>query len=367
MQKIKVLHVVESLGGGVFTYIKDLTFFFRKHNTLFDTTVAYCNKRPEVSNLNLKKELSNGVSLIEVDINKEISLRDFKSLYDIIKIYYSLQPDIIHLHSSKAGVLGKFASLFYRKAKVFYTPHGYSFLRKDIMSTKNNLFYYIEKYTTKFLGGTTIACGDSEYDLAKELGKALLVRNGINVPYILNKHKSEKLCNNRIVIGTIGRIAHVKNPDLFNKIALNNPDLDFLWIGDGDSKEILNAPNIHVTGWLNREKIFEHLNKLDIYIQTSLREGLPIAPLEAMIFQKPVLETNTFGNKDVVTHEKTGFLFTNENDAQKYINILKDLKICKKMGKAGMERCMEYFDLNKNFISLLNIYLDCLHKDIRKD
>lgn len=367
IEKIKVLHIVEALGGGVYTYIKDLSIFFGKYNMIFDTTIAYSSKRPEVSNLDLKKELSNGVTLIELDMNKEISLKDFKSIYELTKLCKSLQPQIIHLHSSKAGILGKFVSLFYNKAIVFYTPHGYSFLRKDISFIKKQFYYYIEKFTTKFLGGITIACGDSEFEYGKKMGKALLVRNGINIEYILNKFKPYKVYNQCITIGIVGRISYIKNPWLFNKIALNNPNLNFIWIGDGELRKTISAPNITITGWLNREEIFTYLNQLDIYIQTSLWEGLPIAPLEAMTFQKPILATNIEGNKDIVLHGKTGFLFTNENDIQEYIEILKDTSTRDQMGKAGLKRCMEDFDLNKNFTILKNIYLDCLNKRIHID
>jgi glycosyltransferase involved in cell wall biosynthesis len=366
-EKIKVLHIVEALGGGVYTYIKDLSIFFGKHNMIFDTIIAYSSKRPEVSNLDLKKELSNGVKLIELDMNKEISLKDFKSVYELTKLCKSLQPQIIHLHSSKAGILGKFVSLFYKKAIVFYTPHGYSFIRKDINFIKKQFYYYIEKFTTKFLGGTTIACGDSEFEYAKKMGKTLLVRNGINIEYILNKFNPTEARNKCITVGTVGRISYTKNPQLFNKIALNNPNLNFVWIGDGESRKVISAPNISVTGWLNREEVFTYLNQLDIYVQTSLWEGLPIAPLEAMTFQKPILATNIGGNKDIVLHGKTGFLFTNENDIQEYIEILKDAAIRKKMGKAGLKRCMENFDLNKNFTILKNIYSDSLNTSTQKD
>ena len=363
MDKIKVLHVVEALGGGIYTYIKDLTIFFGKQSNLFDTTIAYCGKRREVANIDIKKELSNGVSLIELDINKEISLKDFKSIYELLNICKSLKPDIIHLHSSKAGVIGRFVSLFYKKAVVFYTPHAYSFLRKDISYLKKEFYYYIEKYTSKFFGGTTIACGDSEFEYGKKFGKTLLVRNGINIETISDKFKPEQINNKRLVIGIIGRISHIKNPWLFNNIAKNNLDIDFLWIGDGELRDAITSQNITITGWLNRENIFYYLNQLDIYIQTSLWEGLPIAPLEAMTFQKPVLATNIMGNKDIVVHGKTGFLFHDENDIQQYVEILKDRDIREEMGKNGLTRCKEVFNLKNNFNNLKNIYLNCLNKN----
>jgi len=54
---------------------------------------------------------------------------------------------------------------------VFYTPQGYSFLREDVSLSTRKLYQLIEKYSQRLLGGTTIACGDTEYEIAKKNGK----------------------------------------------------------------------------------------------------------------------------------------------------------------------------------------------------
>src|SRR5690606_40648002 len=119
---------------------------------------------------NIKKEFSKNVNLIEIDMVRELSpIKDFRSVLELRKLLKKLNPEIIHLHSSKAGVLGRFAnSLFFsNKKKVFYTPHGYSFLRQDISSSKRKLFRCIKKYTQRLFGGITSACGDTEYEIAQ--------------------------------------------------------------------------------------------------------------------------------------------------------------------------------------------------------
>jgi len=364
MEKMKVLHVVEALGGGVFTYMKELSVFFGKQNkSIIDTTIVYSSKRDEVCDLDLEKELSNGVSLIKLDMNKDISLLDdARSVLALIKIFKQEQPQVIHLHSSIAGILGKTAAMFYRKAKIFYTPHGYSFLRKDISPSKKRFFYLIEKYTANLLKGTTIACGDTEFQHAKKLGKSLMIRNGINVEEIAKETESLP-DNERLVLGIIGRITFAKNPWMFNKIAENNPDIDFIWIGDGELREFTHAPNITITGWMKREEVFRYLNKLDAYIQTSLWEGLPMAPLEAMAMRKPIIASHVNGNQDVVIHGETGYLFENEKDVQPFIEKIRDKKLRKQMGDAAFERCEKVFDSNRNFTDLMNIYLDAVNND----
>jgi glycosyltransferase involved in cell wall biosynthesis len=143
----------------------------------------------------------------------------------------------------------------------------------------------------------------------------------------------------RLTIGIVGRITSARNPVLFNEIALRHSNLNFVWIGDGELQPLLNAPNIKITGWfLDREDALTALNTIDIYIQTSLWEGLPIAVLEAMAMQKPVLATNIIGNKDVVVHNETGFLFDEIAELDNYIEILKDEEVTPFWEK-GLERC----------------------------
>lgn len=356
---MKVVHVVEALAGGVTTYFKDLSFFFGdpEKNENIDTTIIYSANRKEIDPINIAKEFSKGISLIELNMVREFSpLQDIKSVLKLKKELKKLNPDIIHLHSSKAGVLGRIAVfLLLKKVKIFYSPHGYSFLRTDISKTSKNVYWCIEKSFQKIFGGKTVACGDTEYEIAKKIGKSSLVRNGINIEDV-NKNCTEHK-NNTLTVGIVGRITYARNPKLFNEIALNQPNINFVWIGDGELKHQITAQNIKITGWfLQRDDALKELDKIDIYIQTSLWEGLPIALLEAMAMKKPVLATNIIGNKDIVIPNETGFLFDNTNELANYFEILKNEKIRAAFGEKGLKRCQDLFDKNKNFKELISLY-----------
>jgi len=356
---LKVVHVIEALGGGVYTYFKDLSFYFGNPETSnkLDTTIIYSGNRKEIDSKKIKTEFSGGISLVEVDMVKKLSpLKDFKSTLKLYKELKKINPDIIHLHSSKAGVLGRIAVFFlFKKKKVFYTPHGYSFLRTDISKFNKTLFWLIEKGFQLIFGGTTIACGDTEFEISKKIGKSLLVRNGINIEEIRNTIFENK--NSKLTIGIVARITFARNPELFNEIALKNPNINFVWIGDGDMREYITAKNIRITGWmLDRVAVLKELNNIDIYIQTSLWEGLPIAVLEAMAMEKPVIATNIIGNKDIVIHNETGFLFNDIDELPKYFDILNCEKTRKEFGKKGLKRCQDLFDKDKNFNNLVSLY-----------
>ncbi len=356
---MKVVHIVESFGGGVYSYFKDLAAFFSLLPEI-ETTIIYSNQRKEITQQQINIDFPSNIQLISVAMERELKpFTDLASTFTIRKLLKELKPSIVHLHSSKAGVIGRWATFLNGyNCKVFYTPHGYSFLREDISDVKKKLFYGIEKITQLIFGGTTIACGDTEFKIAKKIGKSLLVRNGIDLNLLEQYYEKRDNETTKLVIGTIGRISYQKNPALFNTIALQFPKHHFLWIGDGELKHLLTAPNIKITGWFtDNSSVFPYLNQLDLYIQTSLWEGLPIAVLEAMAFRKPILATNVIGNKDIVINDVNGFLFDSPNELFTIFERLEHHNFRKKLGNQAYENCTLHFDKNKNFKQLTEIYV----------
>jgi glycosyltransferase involved in cell wall biosynthesis len=356
MKKIKVLHVIEALGGGVYSYFTDLSSSFG-NDASFETIISYSDKRKEIIPEKIASDFHKNMKLVRLPMKKEISpIFDLLAIIKLIRLISHTKPQVVHLHSSKAGVIGRIAHfLSGSKSKLFYTPHGYSFLRQDISKTKRNIYKFIEVSMSQLFGGNTIACGDTELIFAKEIDNAKLIRNGINISDI-RSHKY-KVINTKLTIGILGRITFARNPKMFNEIALRYPNINFIWIGDGELRHILNAQNIEITGWFNeRTEGLNHLNKLDIYIQTSLWEGLPISILEAMALEKPVLATNVIGNKDIVVHGVTGYLFNTIEQLDGYLDYLKDENKRNKLGLMGYDRIKKLFDCHKNFEDLKKIY-----------
>lgn len=358
---LRVVHIVEALEGGVYTYFKDLSTFFGNEEVNKDvqTTLIYSGHRNGVSPAKVESDFSAGVDLLHISMVREISpAKDFKSLLELRKELKKINPDIVHLHSSKAGVLGRIACfLVFKKKKVFYTPHGYAFLRTDISNRSKKLYSAIEKNFQRIFGGTIIACGDTEFEIAKEIGPSKLIRNGVDINEIRSFLKPHQ--NTKLTVGILGRITAARNPKLFNEIALRFPDFNFVWIGDGELNHLITAPNIEIKGWiLDKKTVFETLNTIDIYLQTSLWEGLPIALLEAMVLEKPIVATNIIGNKDIVVHQETGFLFDQIDDLDSNFEFLKDPENRRSFGINAFKRSEELFDKNKNFKQLLRLYLE---------
>ena len=310
MRKKKILYFVEAFGGGVFTYLVNLT------NELcdeYDIYIAYGLRKQTPKNF--KKYFDKRIHLIKVqNYQRSISLlRDTKALLEMKRIANKVKPDIIHLNSSKAGILGRF---LFRNSNVpvFYTPHGYSFLMADISNQKKAFYKLLEK-AFAFKNIETIACSKGEYEITKELtSNATYVDNGINLKEFDGINMDHQTNFDHLKIATLGRISLQKNPVMFNRIAESFPNVDFIWIGDGALRDKLTAPNIKVTGWVDNKTALNYLADTDIFLLTSLWEGLPMALLEAMYMEKICVISDVVGNRDVIHDEENGYICDSVND-----------------------------------------------------
>lgn len=315
MRKKKILYFVEAFGGGVFTYLVNLT------NELcdeYDIYIAYGLRKQTPKNF--KKYFDKRIHLIKVqNYQRSISLlRDTNALLEMKRIANKVKPDIIHLNSSKAGILGRF---LFRNSKVpvFYTPHGYSFLMADISNQKKAFYKLLEK-AFAFKNIETIACSKGEYEITKELtSNATYVDNGINLKEFDGINMDHQTNFDHLKIATLGRISLQKNPVMFNRIAEAFPNTDFIWIGDGELRDKLTTPNIKITGWVDNKTALNYLADTDIFILTSLWEGLPMALLEAMYMKKICIVSDVVGNRDVINSHRNGYICDSVDDFIKKI------------------------------------------------
>lgn len=318
----KSLHIVEALAGGILFYLSELTSGLVDE---YEITILY-GVRPETPD-NIEDYFDEKINLVKVDnFTRQLNLiSDLKAYNEIKKRIDSINPDVIHLHSSKAGALGRL--LKYKKnQKIFYTPHGYSFLMQNNGKLKPKIYLLIEK----ILGlhnAVTIACSKGEFIESKKVTrKATYINNAVDIGY-LHQFVNKK-SNSENSFFTIGRIDEQKNPRLFNEIALQNPEKSFLWIGDGKMRNILTSSNIEVTGWLSRDEVLTKMQPYKCFLLTSKWEGLPISLLEAMYYGKICYATNVIGNKDTISNKKNGYLFTTAKDFNSLItNDVKNIDV----------------------------------------
>ena len=322
MTRKKILHIVEAMGGGVFTYLVGLTNQLVKNN---DVYIAY-GLRDQTPD-DFKSYFDKNINLIEVkSFTRELNIiKDLRAFQEIRNIEKKIDPDVIHLHSSKAGALGRVAFNLSKKP-VFYTPHGYSFLMEDKGSIKRMIYKAIEWFCGK-LNSITISCSKGEDEESKKLTpNTLFINNAVNIEELENLMSNYKNYDNKkVTIFTLGRICYQKNPRLFNEIAKSFPNINFIWIGNGELINELTSPNITVTGWLKKEEALKIAMRSNIFLLTSLWEGLPLSLLEAMYMKKICVVSNVIGNRDVINNGKNGLLCSKLYDYKKVIAELQNI------------------------------------------
>lgn len=337
--KKKLLYITETMAGGVLTYLADMS------NALiddFDITIAYGVRKEMPADFATLFDARVKFILVQ-NFTRAISpRRDMAAFWELRRIAAEVQPDIIHLHSSKAGALGRFA-LDGHATPIFYTPHGYSFLMRDASPVKRFIYRAIEAICG-LCHATTISCSAGEHQETLQLTeRATYVNNGINTQALARLlAETPAPSEHPFTVFSLGRISYQKGPALFNEVALACPEVHFMWIGDGDMRAVLTAPNIEVTGWADRRTALSYAQRGDMFILTSLWEGLPISLLEAMYMQKPCAVTNVIGNRDVIEHGRNGYICETSADFAAAIQAAKD-------GEANALAANAYEDIQREY------------------
>lgn len=317
--KKRILYIVEAMGGGVFTYIVDLA---NELVNKYDMYIAYAVRKQTPKNY--KDYFDKRIHLIEVkNFGRAINpTKDIAAFFELKKIAAEVKPDVIHLHSSKAGAIGRVA--FDGKIPMFYTPHGYSFLMENCNPTKLRVFKLIESVCAK-RNCTTISCSVGEHQETLKITKnAAYVNNGINMEELQEIVDQTEKVTHPFTVFTLGRICYQKNPTLFNEIAESLPDVKFVWIGDGELRDQLTSENIEITGWADRSTAIRYAVNADVFLLPSRWEGLPISLLESMYMKKACVVSNVIGNRDVIHNGENGFVCTKVEDFVKVIEECQD-------------------------------------------
>ncbi len=338
------MYVVESFATGVYSVVRDLVNNLPAD--MFEIVLVH-SLRPDTPPAYKDDFDHEHIRLIHLPMDS--ALNYVLSIPKLIKIIKTERPDIIHLQSSRAGFLGRLAGKLAGSSIMFYSPHGFSFLRNDVGRLRRSLFFRLEQVAS-LLGGTIVASSEGEFQQAKRYSsKVVKIENFVDIRALEQMSPGHKHSTaNLPIVGTVGRITAARNPKMFVQIAKSLPDTKFTWIGYAlDEEEKPKVSNVMITGFLSHEEVIAELAKLDVYIQTSLWEGMPIAVLEAMALGKPIIATDIIGNRDLITHDKTGFLAQNSEDFVRLIRMLiddEDLRL--QIGDAAAKYVRQHHDLD---------------------
>ncbi len=353
--KIKVIHIITllELGGA-------------QQNTLF--TVRHLN--PEKYDVGL---IAGSGGILDEEAGKIAHVRtifvknlvrpirpwqDCKAIWDLAAILRREKPDIVHTHSSKAGIIGRIAAKIAGVEKIVHSVHGFGFNPRQKFFVRW-LFIILEKWIAHFTDCLIAVSQDNiQTGLAKGIGKPeqyRLIRSGVDIDQIKDQAQKTNLVELREnlkiapqmhIAVNIGPFKIQKNPlgflD-FAKIALQKlPNLTFLMVGDGGLRPQLEQKlrdlklqdKVRLLGW--RRDIPSLLALADCLVMTSLWEGLPRASVEALILGKPVFAYAVDGQRDIIQNGFNGYIVEpgqNETLAEKLAQTLRDPKELEKLKK----------------------------------
>lgn len=322
MAKKKIVHIAQS-AGGVAEYLYMLLKNSNNNNyeNILIVSKDYENQidrfKTYVSNINI------------VPMTREIEIKkDVKAILKVRKLLKQIKPDIVYLHSSKAGAIGRIALAFNFRIPVLYNAHGWYF-NATISKKKKKFFALIEKMLalkTKMI----INISKSEYDsaiknkIAPEK-KMCIIENGIDFDKFKDNNKYRKetrekynIKDEEIVIGVVGRLSEQKDPmtmikafKLVNDVKSNTK---LMYVGSGNLEEDVKGyakqagilDKIIITGWVSN--VEEYIPAFDIAVLPSKWEGFGLVLIEYMACDKPIVASDIGGIPDIIKDKENGLL-----------------------------------------------------------
>lgn len=305
-------------------------------------------------------------------------LKDILAFFEIYALIKKNNIQIVHTHSSKAGILGRLSAGLAKVKFICHTVHGWSF--NDFQPFfRRKLFILLERLSARFTDKIiVVSYCDQQKGLDNRIGdpdKFQLIRYGIDYSgsTLSNRdiRKELGIGAQDLTVGMISCFKPQKAPQDFIRLAFlvkqSMPCVKFILVGDGVLRARVQAAvnkfnlqkNVILTGW--RRDIQRILSAIDVFALTSLWEGLPVTVLEAIVASIPVIATNTGGIEELIIDGKTGFLVLPRDTrgmAEKLILLLKDADLRGQVARNARK------SLNGDFAlaNMVNNYQDLYNK-----
>jgi glycosyltransferase involved in cell wall biosynthesis len=357
--RVKVLQVIARMNvGGPAVLVADL--MRNLDSSVFETRLVtgYCDENES----DYLDEVADDVAAVRIlGLGRSVSpLKDLGAFFLLIKEIRRFKPDVIHTHTSKAGVLGRLAGVIARpQAKRIHTFHGH-LLHGYFSSPKTQLVILLER----FLGLIThkfVAIGNIVKNDLVQVGIAQNSKFEVIFPGLQELDKFIQ-ADARSVLGLdpskkylvfVGRLTSIKRPerliDLARFIKDRHPESWLLIAGAGELLTSLSAQAQREAlpatflGW--RKDIGSILSASDIAVLCSDNEGIPLTLIQASQAGLPIVSTDVGSVRDIVINGTTGLLteVSSKGLIEGVSALLDDPVLGQILGKAGQERAREFF------------------------
>lgn len=340
----------------------------------------------------LQELRDRGYSVHPIPIARRVSpLSNFISLWRLYRLIRCELFDIVHVHTPAAAALGRVAAKLARVPVIIHTAHGFYF--HELMAPwKRRLIIWVEKILGRCCTDMLFTQSSEDQETAIREGianerKIIGIGNGVDVSAFGVKpdpavRTELGLSLDDKVVGFIGRLVREKGVEellqSMGQVIEAIPEAKLLVVGgtfksDRDHRitkfrqQLIrqNDPEsaIKFTGF--RKDIPELLAIMDLFVLPSHREGMPRSILEAMAAGKPVVATNIRGCREEVVHGETGYLVPVNNPdklADAIIEIMSDKMLAGRMGEAGRQRAIEFFDEAQILEKQLGVYRNLIQQ-----
>ena len=310
-------------------------------------------------------------------------LKDALAFLKLWRLFRDERPQIVHTHSAKAGIIGRWAAKLAGVPLIFHTAHGFGFndFQRPIV---RNFYVSLERVTAKITTKLFVV-SYANADRAEKCGMLrrgdwVLARDSIAVQEFMQpRPRRQKLREwgipeDKVVVGMVACFKPQKSPEDFIEVAARvlakNDGVHFVMAGDGELRASIeermrkHGIDRHITllGWQNDRDMPEVYRNLDIVVLTSLWEGLPCVFSEAMACDLPIVATNVDGAREAIIDGDNGYLHEAhdvEGMARSVLKLAADPELRRTMGGRGKSRVME-FDIGTSVDTVESTYWDCL-------
>lgn len=309
------------------------------------------------------------VEVLDRSMMDWICIRELNRLIRIHKL------EIIHVHDLKTTLLGVILKILNPKVKIMHTAHGW------IIHTNTDKLKLKIQYLLLKCYPLHIAVSKATRDLMLKSGipgkNITVLYNSIDTSYwkkgrgVPSLRREYNIPDGSLVVGTVGRLSREKDlPTFFQvakKILEKHPQTVFFIVGDGKAdvvdelKELVNAmglsDSIYFTG--HRTDLLDIYTSFDLFLMTSLTEGLPNTVLEAMALEIPVVGTSVGGVPELVVDGDTGFLCStgDVNElTRNTLRLIEDDRKREQVGRAARSRICNCFDFKRRLTVIEEIY-----------
>lgn len=318
---IRVLHVTDASSSGVLAAVTTIARQ-QSEDPRFDRVVFAYVPRPDSPEYMDIRKLTGP----RVEVQKWSDSLSSKRLIALVhKLFGTLRSetfDIVHLHSSRSGLLGRWTALATRhRGRSIYSPHAFAFAYNHWSPPRRTMLWALE--LAGVVAGRRLALNSpSEQAVATRAFPGGLVRtavllNAVDVTRLRRIARSPD--PDRPWFAHVGRIAPAKAPEVFAEVAKmvarRAPSARGCWLGDGD-RTLLGADSdrVEVSGWLPPQELHQRLSTASALLFTSRGEGMPMAVLEAQAMGIPVVASRVTGVVDLIDDGANGLLGTSVDE-----------------------------------------------------